>query len=132
MISLENKLREVAESYRFLAGLDVLDIKFKSGHTMDVYVAMDRKTRGRGLAGLTSLDTDGMLFFFEVATYVPFSMNDMLFDLNIAWYDESGKLIQSGEYKAGDPTPITCPKPFSYVLETPVGMLPTSDLSFDG
>lgn len=132
MISLEDKLKEISESYRFLANLDVIDVIFESGHTMDVYVAMNRKTRSRGLSGLNSLDVDGMLFFFEVATYVPFSMNDMLFDLNIGWYDSTGKLIQSGEYKAGDSQPITCPKPFSYVLETPIGMLPESNLSFNG
>lgn len=132
MIPLEQKLKEISEDYRFLANLDVLDIKFESGHSMDVYVAMDRRTRSRGLSGLTSLDVDGMLFFFEVATYIPFSMSKMLFDLDIAWYDSDGVLIQKGTYIAGQDEPITCPKSFSYVLETPQGMLPTSNLSFNG
>lgn len=132
MIFIEEQLKEIANSYRFLSNLNVLDIQFTSGHSIDVLVAIDRKTRSRGLAGLNSIDVDGMLFLFEVATYIPFTMKDMLFDLDIAWYDKSGRLIQSGTFTAGDNRPLTCPEAFSYVLETPAGTLPISDLSLNG
>jgi len=126
-VNVEDWLAELASlSVRFL---DVITISFTNGASLDVYVPFNLKQRQLGLAGLQSLSgADGMLFVYDSPTYAPFSMIDMLFDLDVAWFDRSGKLLKKGSYKAGDPNPLVCHTAFSYVLECPAGTMPSSDL----
>lgn len=117
----------VQDTARFFADCDVLDISFESGHQMEVYVAVSSSQRSRGLASISSLDLDGMLFYFDPPSYVPFTAAKMLMDIDIAWYDRAGRLIQMETAKAGS-GPYYCSKPFTYVLEAPVGQIPRADL----
>lgn len=126
------RLEEIATLSRHLSHLDVIDIAFETEHVLEVYVALSAEQRSMGLSGLVSLDTAGMLFCFDTPTYAAFSMKDMLFDLDIAWYDNAGKMIQSGSFTAGQTTPLVCSQAFSYVLEVPAGTLPLADLSLSG
>lgn len=132
MIDLAQVLNDISESYRFLAGLNVIDINFSSGHSLEVYVALNKHEKSRGLANLSSIDADGMLFCFDTPTYSPFTMKDMKFDLDIAWYDSEGKLINNQTWTAGAKIPAVCHRSFSYVLEVPAGTLPVSDLKLNG
>ena len=127
-MDLAKILNDISESYRFLAGLNVIDINFASGHSLEVYVALDTHQKRRGLAGLDQIDADGMLFCYDTPTYSPFTMKDMKFDLDIAWYDSEGKLINHQIWVAGTKMPVVSHRPFSYVLEVPAGTLPISDL----
>jgi uncharacterized membrane protein (UPF0127 family) len=131
-MNLAQSLKDISESYRFLAGLNVIDISFASGHSLEVYVAISSHEKRRGLAGLNTLDTDGMLFCYDTPTYSPFTMKDMKFNLDIAWFDDGGKLINNQFWTAGAKIPAVCYRSFSYVLEVPAGTLPVSDLKLNG
>lgn len=131
-MDLAQILNDISESYRFLAGLNVIDISFVSGHNLEVYVALDSHQKRRGLAGLDKIDADGMLFCYDAPTYSPFTMKDMKFNLDIAWYDSQGKLINNQTWTAGAKIPAVCHRSFSYVLEVPAGTLPISDLVLNG
>lgn len=126
------QLNTVTETAQLIAEANVIDIEFASGHQLEVYVALSPSEKRSGLAHLSSIDTDGMLFYYDSATYIPFSMKDMKFDLDIAWFDKLGNLIQHGSYNAGDRIPVVCSRSFNYVLEVPKGTLPVSDLKING
>ena len=111
----------------FFDDFDVIDIKFVDGSSMEVYVAVSPAQRARGLASISSIDLDGMLFFYQTPTYVPFTAKKMLMDIDVAWYTEDGKLIQKITAKAGQGA-MYCPEAFSYVLEAPLGLIPDSSL----
>jgi len=132
VIDLAQVLNDISESYKFLAALNVIDINFASGHSLEVYVALEPHQKRRGLAGLDQIDADGMLFCYDASTYSPFTMKDMKFDLDIAWYDSEGKLIANQTWTAGSKMPAVCHRSFSYVLEVPAGTLPISDLNLNG
>lgn len=132
MIDLAQTLKDISDSYRFLASLNVIDISFESGHSLEVYVALDQHEKRRGLAHLDAIDTDGMLFCYDTPTYSPFTMKDMKFDLDIGWFDYSGKLINHQTWVAGSKLPMVCHRSFSYALEVPSGTLPISNLKING
>jgi uncharacterized membrane protein (UPF0127 family) len=131
-MDLAQVLDNISESYRFLAGLNVIDIDFESGHSLEVYVALSPHEKKRGLAHLDSIDADGMLFCYDTPTYSPFTMRDMKFDLDIAWFDASGALIGNQTWVAGSKLPMVCHRSFSYALEVPAGTLPVSNLKIHG
>lgn len=116
-------MQTLCETARFLSSCNVLDIYFENGSTLEVYVAASPEQRSAGLANVASIDLDGMLFVYDTPSYVPFTMQKMQMDLDIAWYDRAGTLIQLASYQAGFSDPIFCPKPFTYVLEAPKGTL---------
>lgn len=118
------------DTARFFADCDVIDIAFENGSTMEVYVAVSVEQRSRGLASISSLDLDGMLFFYQTPSYVPFTAEKMLMDIDVAWYDRSGALLQLMTAKAGQGA-MYCPRAFSYVLEAPVGTIPASALKLE-
>jgi uncharacterized membrane protein (UPF0127 family) len=122
------KMSRLQSSAAYFLTRDVLDVEFENGEVLELYVAITQQERSSGLSNISVLDLDGMMFFYETPSFVPFTMSNMLMDLNIAWYDQAGKLIKSGQFKAEDPTPIFCPSAFSYVIETPVGELPGGNL----
>ena len=121
-------LENVTDSARFLASLNVLDVEFSSGHILELYIANSQEQRSRGLAHLSSLDTDGMMFYYDSTSYRPFTMAEMQFDLDIAWYDEKGYLLDVASFEAGYELPVYAKHGFRYAIETPKGVLPFSDL----
>jgi uncharacterized membrane protein (UPF0127 family) len=128
LLTWKSTLRSQQETARFFLSADVIDIAFSTGHTWEVYVAISDEDRGHGLRGVKSLDVDGMLFYFERPSSTAFTMEGMSMDLDVAWFDSEGKLIQSGTYKANDPYPLLCNKEFSYVLESEAGTFGPTDL----
>jgi len=121
-------MKIVQDTARLLDKFNVIDVEFDNGEVLEVYVAMTREERAVGLSTVPYLDVDGMLFYYETASYVPFTMIDMGFDLDIAWFDSDGTLIKSGTFEAGYSQPIFCSRPFNYVIETMAGVLPTTNL----
>lgn len=115
-------------SKRLLGKLNVIDIGFTNGTYLEVYAAISKEEKSTGLSTLPYLDVDGMMFFYETPSYNPFTMADMGFDLDIGWYDSTGAVIKHGTYEAGYSSPIFSPKPYSYVIETKAGNLPSVNL----
>ena len=126
----EAQIDKVCALARFFTTCNVIDVSFESGHKMEVYVALSETQRSQGLSRVSEsqLPVDGMLFVFEKPSYAPFGMINMEMDLDIAWYDKSGKLIKFQTVPADYPVPICSPEPFSYVLEAPAGTLPRTNL----
>jgi uncharacterized membrane protein (UPF0127 family) len=128
MENWDRKMSAVLESAKFLNKLNVIDIDFVNGSSLEVYVAMTKEDRSIGLSTLPYLDTDGMMFFYDQPSYNPFTVLDMGFDIDIAWYSRDGKCIKHGTFPAGMDSPIFSPKPYTYVVETLANNLPKSDL----
>jgi len=122
------QMNQISSTARFINKCDVIDIQFDNGHSREVYLVTSIEDRQRGLSHLPSLETDGMLFAFAAPSLVPFNMSDMLFDVDIAWYDYQGNLLKMTSCSAGLTTPVCSPEAFSYVLEAPVGTIPTTNL----
>ena len=121
-------MAEICDKARTLLSCNVAEVEFDDGTFFEVYFAITPEQRKKGLAFMSELDLGGMLFCYDTPTYVPYSMRDTLINLDIAWYDEKGQLLQKGGYFKQVESPITCPYPFSYVLETPVGKLPEGNI----
>jgi uncharacterized membrane protein (UPF0127 family) len=128
MENWQSQMDRVVESARLLSSFNVIDVEFVNDKVLEVYVAITRQERAMGLSTIPYLDLDGMMFFYDKPSFVPFTMADMGFDLDIGWYDEKGKLIKIERVEAGNTAPVFCPKPFSYVIETMAGSLPETDL----
>ena len=80
----------------------------------------------KGLSGRMSLDEDrGMLFVFQKPDKYNFWMKDMLFPIDIIWFDQNFKII----YVEKSVSPQTYPKIFTpgfnslYVLEISAGQV---------
>ena len=127
-MNLSQELSRITDQASYLHSLNVVDVEFSSGHVLDLYVAARQSERIRGLANLESIDAAGMLFPYDSPTYKPFTMKDMLIDLDIAWYDRNGKMLDHKSYEAGYAQPVCCSAAFSYVVESPKGMLPIGDI----
>lgn len=123
-----NKMQAAIATARLLENFNVIDVSFDNGEVLEVYVAMSKEEKAIGLATIPYLDVDGMMFFYDKPSFTPFTVADMGFDLDIAWFDSSGSLIKSGTYKAGSNAPLFSPKPYTYVVETLAGNLPKSNL----
>lgn len=125
------EMAEVCGLGRFLLSCNVIDIEFANGQKLDVYLALTMEQRQRGLADLSTLDLDGMLFYYPQISYVPFIMKDMKMDLDIAFFNKDGKLLNVFTATAGS-GPVVLGQPFTYVLECPAGSFPQSDLKVRG
>ena len=121
-------IEQSSETARFFMQADVIDIKFDSGHSWEVYVAISADDKRHGLRGLKSLDVDGMLFYFENPSSTPFTMEGMSMDLDVAWFDETGTLLHHESVEKDHPYPLLCDKPFSYVLESRRGSFGPTNL----
>lgn len=123
-------LAALDSSARFFADCDVIDLSFTGGDTIEVYVAVSPEQQSRGLSEVSMLDLDvaGMLFCFAGPTYTAFTVEKMMIDLDIAWYDENGVRVKACRAQAGTPGHLLCPESFTYVVETPAGQLPAGDL----
>lgn len=130
---MDNKLwvdhmNKICTSARVFNSLNVIDLPFKGGHSREVYVAATAEQRQQGLSGVSLLDLDGMLFCYDTPTYVPFTAQNMVMNFSIAWFDQNGLLLRSRSVSPGWPSPLLCDRAFSYVLEAPMGTIPTTDL----
>jgi uncharacterized membrane protein (UPF0127 family) len=94
---------------------------------IDVAVASTNRERAKGLSGVTGINgIDGMLFVFDEATTAEFWMKDTLLDLDIAFFDESGRLVETLTMPVctEDPCPTySSPVPYRWALEAPAGGL---------
>lgn len=124
----KNKMDAVCETAAFLINCNVIDISFSNGITREVYVAISKSQRSKGLSSVSYIDLDGMLFYYEQPSFVPFTMAKMEMAIDIAWYESDGTLIKLATFEPGYMHPIFCPKAFSYVLEAPAGTIPNSNL----
>jgi len=124
----EHRMAAVCETASFLINCDVIDISFSNGTTREVYVAISKAQRAKGLSCISYVDLDGMLFYYDQPSFVPFTMAKMEIAIDIAWYDATGTLIKLASFEPGYAHPIFCPKAFSYVLEAPAGTIPQSNL----
>jgi uncharacterized protein len=85
-----------------------------------IEIANSADEQQRGLSGRPSLESNhGMLFVFANPSKTCFWMKDVLFNLDILWFNEQQQLI----HKESDVSPDTYPKnfcppkPAKYVLE---------------
>lgn len=122
MSDWQNRMLALQER-AYLANMATADLRFDSGHQIEVIIALTEQERVRGLSLVDKVDM-GMLFCYGSPTYVPFTMKETAVDLEIAHYNNFGELIQRGVYKANSEAHVTCPLPFSFVLETQPGQLP--------
>jgi uncharacterized membrane protein (UPF0127 family) len=72
---------------------------------------------------------EGMIFQFEELTTVPFFMRDTLIPLSIAWFDPTGKFLNTTTMLPCPKTSATCPtysaiSPYSVAIEVRAGGLP--------
>jgi uncharacterized membrane protein (UPF0127 family) len=128
MATWQESMDSLCDTASYFSTCNVMDINFVDGSTSEVYVAISKEQRHQGLAQVSSIDLDGMLFVYDKPSLVPFTMAKMNIDLDIGWYDERGKLIKWKMCVAGTTEPQFCPTPFSYVLECPAGTLNINDL----
>lgn len=124
----QTEMASICEKAKFLSSYNVAEVEFTGGDYMEVYFAITPEQRKKGLAFISELDLSGMLFVYDSPTYVPYSMTNTLIDLSVAWYDQSGTLIQDGTFGKLTTSPLTCPIPFTYVLEVPAGTLPAGNI----
>lgn len=127
-MSWKDQINNICEIAKVLSSCNVAEIEFENGTFFEVYFAMTAQQRKTGLSCISEIDLTGMLFCYDEPTFIPFSMQNTLIPLDIAWYDEKGTLLQMGTYKPLTSEPICCPVPFSFVLETPIGKLPSGNM----
>lgn len=98
-----------------------------AGHEVVVEIAADPASRRTGLMNRPSLGEDhGMLFIFPQPQMQSFYMRNCLIDLDIAYIDDEGKIVDILRMVAPDPTASTWPRykssvPVRYALETNAG-----------
>ena len=95
-----------------------------AGEPWTVAVADTPVLRAQGLMGVTDLQVDGMLFVFENPVQVSFHMQDTLIPLDIAFFDETGVLVD--QFTMTPCSEVPCPTypaagPVVYAIETRVG-----------
>lgn len=129
MDTWNDRMTQLLESASYLNSLNVLEVQFANGEWLDLYIAATQRERAQGLSNLEAIDVDGMLFYYDKPSFVPFTMSAMKMDLSIAWYDIDGKLLRHGTYKAGSDSPLFSSTAFSYVIETPAGLLPECNIN---
>ena len=94
------------------------------GAQVFVEIADTSSLREKGLSGHKKLSADqGMLFVFQESQQYGFWMKDMLFPIDIIWFDSNRKIVDVWE----NATPESYPKIFTpralslFVLEVPAG-----------
>lgn len=75
-----------------------------AGRTFRMEPALDEPTRVLGLGGRAKIEEDGgMIFVFPVAHRMEFVMRDCLTDIDIAFLDDSGRVLTIHEMKVEEP-----------------------------
>lgn len=94
------------------------------GEVVLVTIADTEDTQAKGLSGNKGLlPNEGMLFKFQKPGFYGFWMKDMLFPIDIIWFDAERRIVDVWE----DATPDSYPKlstplaPSQFVLEVPSG-----------
>ncbi len=109
-----------------LAGFPTAEVTV-AGDPWLVAVADTPARRSQGLMNVTGLGAlDGMLFEFEQRTEAAFWMKDTLIALDIAFFDDSGALVDRFTMVPcrEDPCPsYPAAGPYRYALEAPEGAL---------
>jgi len=89
--------------------------------SLNIEIADTEIEKENGLSGREKLEeNEGMLFVFEKESYYGFWMKDMKFPLDIAWLDESKKIIYIEKNISPETYPkvFNSPRPAAYILET--------------
>jgi uncharacterized membrane protein (UPF0127 family) len=89
-------------------------------------VAGTSSQRNQGLRGVETLPegVDAMLFTWDAPIAATFGMRDVLFPLDIWWFDEDGHLLGSTGMSTcpdGKCVDYRAPGPVLWALETPAG-----------
>jgi uncharacterized membrane protein (UPF0127 family) len=95
------------------------------GHVFSVEIADTAKKIAMGLSGHQPLSSDqGMFFIFDQPDNYGFWMKDMLFSLDIIWFDSEMKIVHIERNLSPETYPaIYYPdRPSKYVLEIPAGI----------
>ena len=96
-----------------------------------VWIADSNASRARGLMDATADDLEpladgtarGMLFVFPVSQSVSFWMKDTEVPLDLAYLDESGRILEVHALLPLDLTPVPSAVPIRYALEVRAGEL---------
>jgi uncharacterized membrane protein (UPF0127 family) len=99
---------------------------------ISVEIADTEEKREQGLSGREQLAADqGLLFIFDSADYYGIWMKDMLFPIDVIWFDESMKIVTIEEHMKPESYPkIFYPTEKSlYVLELPAGYAKSHNLT---
>lgn len=101
--------------------------------TLVVAVANQSRLRRRGLMNVTDLgELDGMLFVMDETVRSAFTMRDTLIPLSIAFFTESGDLVDLLEMTPCDEEPCPTYRPrgsYRYAVEVPLGRFEGLDLA---
>ncbi|MCZ7527803.1 MAG: DUF192 domain-containing protein [Acidimicrobiia bacterium] len=78
---------------------------------------------------------DGMVFVFDGPTRAAFTMGGTPMELDVAFYDDDGRLVARHRMAPCEGDGAGCPTysagaPFRYALEVPAGRLPGGSLVF--
>ncbi|MEM8884237.1 MAG: DUF192 domain-containing protein [Planctomycetota bacterium] len=100
--------------------------------TFRVWIADTPATRQRGLMDATEADLAtrsdgairGMLFVFPTSQRVSFFMRDTEVPLDLAYLDETGRIVETHALIPLDETPVPSSVPVRYALEVRAGRLP--------
>ncbi len=104
---------------------DIIEIDLE-GTRLDVWLADEAAERRRGLSEMEELPSgvDGMLFVFPSPASSTFNMEDVLFPLDIWWFDPDMTLIGRTLMEpctTSDCTSYGSPGEIRWALETPAG-----------
>lgn len=102
-------------------------LPFNQFLTLSVEIADNTATRSVGLANRDQPSGDGMVFVYQYDHDAAYTVAAMKFDLDIFFFNGEGELIVMKSARAGDPSPVFCPQPYRYVLETKAGHLAWED-----
>jgi uncharacterized membrane protein (UPF0127 family) len=109
-----------------VTGFEVGEVTL-AGERLTVALADERSLRRRGLMGVVDLgDLDGMLFVMDSTVTSAFTMRDTFISLHIAFFSESGELVDLLEMTPcqGEPCPSYQPGgAYRFALEVPLGRL---------
>ncbi len=116
--------------------IDIKPLQIKAilgGTVLSLTVAATPESRSQGLSGYKKLEpNEGMFFIFQDAKPYGFWMKEMLFPIDMIWFDSQYRIIFVKE----DAEPSSYPEIFSpqapaqYVLEVPSGFFASHHLKF--
>ncbi len=98
-------------------------------HVLWVEIAATETTRSLGLMARDLIPEDeGMLFVFPIEQELPFRMHNTLMDLDIAFVNRAGIIVDIQELKALDETIIYSRNPAKYAIEANRGWFKSKNI----
>ena len=96
------------------------------GTNFVVTVASQSESRTAGLAGKESIPNDGMIFIYPGLHNAPFTMAEMLFPIQIYFFDAAGHIIHA----EGSHSQLTVepPESYRYVVELASNLIVDGEL----